>query len=173
MNHTIVGLDLDHGTVEVAEHWLHELVHRLGHPAGLIACTHLVHEPHPHVAVSLSATDPRQLADLPAGDAQATPGARRAAAEHRSRTAGRAIHYPGQEQLTGTLTVADVIRHSAIEQVVILGGAPATPGTVLHTLDYVRPQWREGRLTLVTRPAPGGSLAPFELQRSTPCCADH
>ena len=45
--------------------------------------------------------------------------------------------------------------------------------SVKDTLDYVRPMWKDGRLTLVTRPAPEESLAPFELKNSTPCCADH
>jgi hypothetical protein len=169
----IVGLDLNHPGIEVAEHWLHELVHRLGHPAGLIACTHLVYAPVPHVAVSLSfPVGPERDLPWPA-EAQDTDGARTVAAEHGARSAGRAVHYPGVESLTGSLTVAEVIERSAVERVVMLGGAEAAAGTVLHTLDYVRPMWKDGRLTLVTRPAPEGSLAPFELQHSTPCCADH
>jgi hypothetical protein len=106
-------------------------------------------------------------------EAQDNDGARLAAAEHEARSAGRAVHYPGVDLLTGSLTVAEVIERSAIERVVMLGGADAAPGTVLHTLGYVRPVWKDGRLTLVTRPAPEGSLAPFELENPTRCCADH
>ncbi|MGC9669281.1 hypothetical protein ACNTMW_22320 [Planosporangium sp. 12N6] len=176
----VAGLDLGHDSVEAAEHWLHELVHRLGHPAGLIACTHLVYEPHPHVAVSFAAPVPGSGAPLGTSGAQdpwppdavGTAGARRAAAEHTARTGGRAVHYPGVELLTGSLPVGEVIGRSAIERVVMLGGVEAAPETVLHTLDYVRPVWRDGRLTLVTRPAPEGTLAPFELRNPTPCCAD-
>jgi hypothetical protein len=167
----IVGLDLGHDTIEAAEHWLHELMHRLGHPAGLIACTHLVYAPVPHVAVSLSSPVGEDL--LWPTEAPDTDGARTAAAEHEARSAGRAVHYPGVEALTGSLTVAEVIERSTVERVVVLGGADVSPGTVLHTLDYVRPIWKDGRLTLVTRPAPEGSLIPFELQHPTPCCADH
>ncbi|GII24588.1 hypothetical protein [Planosporangium mesophilum] len=166
MNRTVVGLDLDHDSVEAAEHWLHELVQRLGRPAGLVACTHLVYEPHPHVALSLS-----QPVEVDGGPH--TAGARTAAARHEARSGGRAVYYPGVDALTGTLTVAEVIERSAVERVVMLGGAEAAPETVLHTLDYVRPTWTDGRLTLVTRPAPEGSLVPFELKYSTPCCADH
>ncbi|HEV7897986.1 MAG TPA: hypothetical protein VGP31_09105 [Planosporangium sp.] len=179
----VVGLDLDHDTVEAAEHWLHDLVNRLGHPAGLVACTHLVYEPHPHVAVSLSSPVGEEGAPLTAHTGTGAPsckrrdedhpGAKIAAAEHEARSAGRAVYYPGVELLTGTLTVGEVIERSAIERVVLLGGAEATPETVLHTLDYVRPVWTDGQLALVTRPAPEGCLAPFELKHSTPCCADH
>jgi hypothetical protein len=185
----VVGLDFDHDSVEAAEHWLHELVHRLGDPAGLIACTHLVYVPHPHVAVSLSFLS-EEGAPLTAYTRTGAPssgtgelrwppqapdsdGAKVAAAEHDARSAGRAVHYPGVEQLTGSLTVGEVIERSAIERVVMIGGADAAPETILRTLDYVRPMWKDGRLTLVTRPAPEGSLAPFELRHSTPCCADH
>jgi hypothetical protein len=168
----VVGLDRDDDTVEAAEHWLHELVRQLGQPAGLVACTHLVYEPHPHVAVSLLL--PALPGELPwPPEAQDSNGAKTAAAEHEARGAGRAVHYPGVDLLTGSLTVAEVIERSAIERVVMLGGAEAPPETILRTLDYVRPVWKDGRLTLVTRPAPEGSLAPFELRHSTPCCADH
>lgn len=185
----VAGLDLDHDSIEAAEHWLHDLVHRLGHPAGLIACTHLIYAPHPHVAVSISllgeegapltahagtgAPSSQTGEHLWPPAAQDNDGARLAAAEHEARSAGRAVHYPGVDLLTGSLTVAEVIERSAIEQVIMLGGADAAPETILHTLDYVRPMWKDGRLTLVTRPAPEESLAPFELKNSTPCCADH
>ncbi|NJC67165.1 hypothetical protein HC028_22070 [Planosporangium flavigriseum] len=166
-----MGLDSDHDSIPAAEHWLHELVHRLGHPADLIACTHLVYEPHPHVAVSLSSL-PDGVA-LPPEAQQHTEGARTAAAEHGARGAGRAVHYPGIDLLTGSLTVAEAIERSAIERIVMIGGADAPLDTVLHTLDYVRPMWKDGKLALVTRPGPEGSLVPFELQNPTPCCADH
>jgi hypothetical protein len=210
----VVGLDVGHGTVEVAEHWLHEIVRLLGHPAGLVACTHLVHEPHPHVALSLylppaapSAPAATSGSPLPAAlrlpaplaeegapphastvtgapssrtgedpwppEAEQGEGAARAAAEHEARIAGRALYYRGHELLTGSLTVAEVLSRTAIERVVMMGGAEAPPGTTLHTLDYVRPMWKDGRLTLVTRPAPAGALVPFELKNPTPCCADH
>jgi hypothetical protein len=100
-------------------------------------------------------------------------GARLAAAEHAERRGGRAMVYPGAERLTGSLTVGEALERSAIERVVTVTGEDASPETVLHTLDHVRPMWMDGRLTLVTRPAPAGSLTPFELRNPTPCCADH
>ena len=55
---TVVGFDLGHrGTVE-AEHWLPPVPG----PAGLIACTHLVHGPRPRVVVTVAGAD---LAGLP------------------------------------------------------------------------------------------------------------
>jgi hypothetical protein len=166
----VVGLDLDHDSVKAAEHWLHELVHGLGAPAGLVACTHLVYVPHPHVAVSLSSLP--DGAALPPG-AQDSDGAKTAAAEHATRSAGRAVHYPGVDLLTGSLTIGEMIERSAIEHVVVLGDADPAPDTILRTRDYVRPEWRDGRLTLVTQPGPEGSLVPFEFRNPTPCCADH
>uniref|UniRef100_UPI00403FFC13 hypothetical protein n=1 Tax=Streptomyces sp. SS7 TaxID=3108485 RepID=UPI00403FFC13 len=50
------------------------------------------------------------------------------------------------------------------------GPDPATP---VLTRDQVRPEWRDGLLTLALIPAAGGTLAPFEVPRPTPCCADH
>jgi hypothetical protein len=165
-------------------------LHRPAHPAGLVACTHLVYVPHPHVAVSLllpareegapphasavtGAPSSRGGEDPWPSEAEDGPGAEQAAAEHGARSAGRAVFYPGVELLTGSLTVGDVLSRTAIERVVMIGGAEATPDTILHTLDYVRPMWMDGRLTLVTRPAPEGALAPFELKNPMPCCAGH
>jgi hypothetical protein len=69
-----------------------------------------------------------------------------------------------------------VLRASAIERVVVLGlpdRPEAPPDTVLDTRAFVRPQWMDGRLTLVAMPTPDGHIAPFEVPNPTPCCADH
>lgn len=81
------------------------------------------------------------------------------------------VHYPGAEQLTGTLTVAELLAHSAIERIQVLagGGAPH-PDTRLNTQNHVRPEWRDG---MIAMPAAGGGLIPFEVPNPTPCCADH
>ncbi|WP_163506359.1 hypothetical protein [Fodinicola acaciae] len=113
---------------------------------GEIACTHLVRGDAPHVAVT--------IADEPVDG-------------------GRAVRFPGVEALTGTLTVADLLEKSAIDQVRVIGGAPATPETLVDTRDFVRPLWMDGVLTLVCTPAAGGRIAPFEVPNPTPCCADH
>ncbi|MGW4944627.1 hypothetical protein ACWEOZ_23900 [Actinoplanes sp. NPDC004185] len=96
-----------------------------------------------------------------------------AVAAHVARTSGRAVLYPGVERLVGTLSVAEVLALSAIERVEVLGGGAADPATLIDTGDYVRPQWRTGALTLLTSPAAGGRLVPFETRYPTPCCAAH
>lgn len=113
---------------------------------GEIVCTHLVRDGSPRVAVTMS--------DEPVDG-------------------GRAVRYPGVEALTGTLTVAELLATSAIDRVAVIGGASATPETLVDTRDFVRPQWTDGVLTLVCTPAPGGRIAPFEVPNPTPCCVDH
>ncbi|MFJ6199919.1 hypothetical protein [Micromonospora sp. NPDC092111] len=177
-----VGVSLGHRTDEEAEHWLHEVVRPLG-LRGLIACTHLVRQPYPHVAISLAGAGPDAV---PAGSGGAdsppwlptTPAELRAAAEHDTaehaalRT-GRAVLFPGVERLTGTMRVGEVLAASAIDEVVLLGGQPAGPGTLLLTRDFVCPQWRDAALTVIVTPAGPDRVAPFEVPSPTPCCADH
>jgi hypothetical protein len=62
---------------------------------------------------------------------------------------------------------------SAIDRVLVIGGPPVTPETPVRTRDFVRPEWRDGLLTLIVTPAAGGGVAPFEVPNPTPCCADH
>ncbi|MEU8614086.1 hypothetical protein AB0C29_39475 [Actinoplanes sp. NPDC048791] len=81
--------------------------------------------------------------------------------------------YPGVERLVGTLSVAEVLELSAIEKVEVLGGGAADPAALIDTGDFVRPQWQAGQLTLLTSPAAGGRLVPFETRYPTPCCAAH
>jgi hypothetical protein len=162
------GLSQGHGTTRQAEHWLHGLVL----PAGTVACTHFARVPYPHVAVSLAVQSPLP-ALLPPVPPEFKEAAAEAMAEHVSRHAGRAVIYPGVERLVGTLTVASIVEYSAIEQVIVLGGAAASPETFVDTRDFVRPEWRAGRLTLVAMPAGPGRIAPFEVPNPTPCCADH
>ncbi|MGS2617610.1 hypothetical protein ACVCAH_24260 [Micromonospora sp. LZ34] len=168
----ILGLSLGHRTVREAEHWLAGHVAPLGLP-DLVACTHLVATPYPHVALTVAAA-PDRLAGLPDSPPGLRAAARRAAGEHAARRSGRAVHYPGSDRMVGTLTVADLLAASAIERVVVLGGgAPPGPETPLHTRDFVRPQWRAGELVLVATPRSAGGVAPFEVPDPTPCCADH
>jgi hypothetical protein len=90
------------------------------------------------------------------------------------REGGRAVVFPGAESLTGIRTIGEVLANSAIERVVVLGGGGEPPAEQeLDTRDFVRPQWMDGRLTLVTQPARDGRLVPFESPTPTPCCADH
>jgi hypothetical protein len=43
---------------------------------------------------------------------------------------------------------------------------------VVDTRGFVRPEWRDGRLTLIAAPAGLGRIAPFEVPDPTLCCAD-
>jgi len=165
----ITGVSLGHADDAAAEHWLHDVVGVADLP-DLVACTHLVRTPRPHVAISLAAPD--GLPDLPATPADLVPAAELAAAEHRAGRSGRAVRYPGVDRLIGTLSVAELLESSAIEQVIMLGGAQPDEDTPLVTRDFVRPQWINGVLTLITTPVGPGRIGPFELPDPTPCCAD-
>ncbi|MEU6207760.1 hypothetical protein ABZ814_29735 [Micromonospora musae] len=167
----ILGLSLGHRTVREAEHWLAMHVTPLGLP-DLVACTHLVTAPYPHVALSVAAATDR-LTELPDTPLELREAAERAAAEHTARRSGRAVRYPGVDRMVGTLTVGEMLAGSAIERVVVLGSATAEPDLPLDTRDFVRPEWRNGELVLVAMPHHTGGLAPFEVPNPTPCCADH
>ena len=168
---TVLALDLGHTTVTDAEHWLAALL-----PVpGLVACTHLVHGQHARVVLTLAAPVPLDVAALPPAAQHPTvppDGAALAAAQaHATGVAGRAVLFPGVERLTGVLPVAELLAHSAIERVLVLGGTPVPePTALVDTRDFVRPQWMDGVLTLVATPAPGGRIAPFEVPHPTPCC---
>lgn len=169
----IIGRSRGDRTLPAAEHWVHDLVPAAGR-AGVIACTHLVQSPFPHVAISIEAIETTAGAAVEAvTSAEMAVAAEQAAAAHAARTGGRAVLYPGVEALVGTLTVAELLERSAIERVTVLGGEPATPDTPLHTRDFVRPQWMDGALTLVTTRVAGGGIAPFEVPNPTPCCGNH
>jgi hypothetical protein len=168
----ITGISLGHATTAEAEHWLSEFLREFGCPDDLVACTLFARTPRPHVAVSLAA------ARLPAGALPATlPGyavaAGQAAVAHAGRRAGRAVRYPGVDGLVGTLAVGELLARSAVEHVLLLGGAPPAPETLVDTRGFVRPEWRDGRLTLVAAPAGPGRVAPFEVPDPARCCADH
>ncbi|MCW2877980.1 MAG: hypothetical protein JWQ95_2080 [Sphaerisporangium sp.] len=197
----ILGLDAGSRTVTEAEHLLHQMVEVLGLPAGTVGCTHFVRTATgtPHVACSVAvgetagATSPRaqtrqaaiDLAALPDnvgavfGDSRTGPddlaeGAALAAVEHAAGSGGRLVVFPGHAELTGTLSVAELLARSAIDDVVVLAQAEEpSPDTPVTTNDHIRPQWRDGRVVLLTMPARGGYLMPAEVPNPTPCCADH
>ncbi|MGX6605125.1 hypothetical protein ACWKSP_23765 [Micromonosporaceae bacterium Da 78-11] len=116
-------------------------------PAPTLACTHLVRTPYPHVVVSTSGPTPDRF--------------------------GRAVVFPGSALLVGTLSVAEVLALSAIDRVDVLGGGPAEAEMRLDTGGFVRPHYAGESLVLVTTPAVGGVLVPFERPHPTPCCAAH
>lgn len=163
----VVGVSLGHRELSEADHWILSL-----NPAPVLACTHLVREPFPHVAVSLvdaSSSLSGVVETQPALQAAADLAADLAAV----RGSGRAVIFPGAENLVGTLRVADVLALSAIERIEVLGGEVAVPEVVLETYDFVRPQYRAGQLVLTAMPSAGGRLVPFERRNPTPCCAAH
>ncbi|HCT75782.1 MAG TPA: hypothetical protein DGT23_04150 [Micromonosporaceae bacterium] len=155
-----IGLSLGHLTVPEAEHWLHEFQGPI-----LMACTHLVRDPLPHVAISLELSSTVDLPEHAHERADARDW-------HESRSSGRAVIYPGGGRLTGELTVAELLEVSAIEQVKVLGEGFAAPETLVETRDFVRPQWMDGLLTLIATPAGVGHIAPFEIRNPVECCAD-
>ncbi|GAB3403987.1 hypothetical protein [Flindersiella endophytica] len=183
---TAIGLDPGATTVRDAEHVLHELLEGgLGGPRSeLVACTHLIRDGNPHVALSLAAMGEVDVAALPgefglagAGDrrgpATLADGAAAALAEQEARSGGRAVIYPGVETLTGSLPVWKLLAASAIEEVMVVGGPPCAPDTVVHTRDFVRPAWRLGKLVLATTPAADGGIAPFEIPNPGGCYCEH
>jgi hypothetical protein len=177
------GVDAGSRSLREADHLAHDLVRRLGLPAGSLACTHLVRTGTPHVAVSFATPDPVSLAELAGfgiatadrirGPAEWARGAAQARALLADRAGGRAVWFPGSAELTGEVTVADLLARTAIDRVDVLAGGPAAATDLVRTRDHVRPEWRDGALVLVTTPVAAGVLAPFEVPNPTPCCADH
>ncbi|MFC0039617.1 hypothetical protein [Actinomadura rayongensis] len=105
------------------------------------------------------------LEDRIVGPDEHRPGAVAARAAHRRE--GRAVRFPGQGLLRGTLTVEDALATGAVDRVEPLGG-PLAPGTPLVTHDFVRPVYRAGALVLEVTPATTGVI-PFELEHQDIC----
>ncbi|MGY5057403.1 hypothetical protein ACWDFR_25560 [Streptomyces sp. 900105755] len=189
---SVIGVDAGTATLREADHLIHRLLDQLALTDDVFACTHLIRTDErrgtavsltvPHAAVddvwrelltSLPAGTGLALAGRTHGPGDAVETARRAAAAPPA--SGRAVAYPGVAHLTGTVTVADLLDRTAVERLVVLGAPDAElpPTTEVMTQDHVRPEWRDGVLTLALVPAAGGLLAPFEVPNPTPCCADH
>ncbi|MBB4680847.1 hypothetical protein [Crossiella cryophila] len=161
---------MDRGSPDLAaaDHLARALVAEYALPATTTVCTHLIRTDTPHVALSFEVP-----ADFPGPvPSDDSPGATTAATEHRTRNSGRAVLFPGAADLTGTVPLTSVLS-TAITHLTVLGGAPPTPNATLHTRDHIRPEWREGNLTLTITPAGTNTYAPFEVPNPTPCCADH
>ncbi|MGI5453006.1 hypothetical protein ACQEWB_07490 [Streptomyces sp. CA-249302] len=204
---SVIGVDAGTVSLREADHLVHRLGDELGLPPGTVACTHLIRGgERPGTAVSFAFADsgPAEaawrrlvrpdgreagaavgdraygavLGDREHGPAAAVRAAALAAGEHAGRDAGRAVIYPGVEHLTGTVTLAELLALTAIDEVGVVGRQPTgdqgpDPATPVLTRGHVRPEWRGGRLRLALVPAAGDSLAPFEVPNPTPCCADH
>jgi hypothetical protein len=165
-----VGFDRGDTDVRAAEHWL---VQRLGEQRDrVVACTPLLRVPGPHVAFSVAVPSGVEV-DLPPVPDGLAASAALAREEHLTGQGGRAFAYPGRDACVGVLSVAELLERSAIDRVTVMGGAPATPDTLIETRDHVRPLWMAGQLTLVTLPHTGGRIAPFEMPEEIPCCTLH
>ena len=106
-------------------------------------------------------------------DSTALTGAWVAVAAAATRTSGRLVHFPGEDVLTGRLTVAEVLAGSAVDEVVVVGGSPHTRTTVVDTFDFVRPRLEAGRVRLLVQPGADGVVVPFEREHPHRCCEDH
>jgi hypothetical protein len=73
----------------------------------------------------------------------------------------------------GTLAAEELLRRSAVDRVRVLMAGAAAPDAPVVTRGHVRPVWDDGELVLLTQPAIGGTLVPFESPTPTACCADH
>ncbi|GIH23529.1 hypothetical protein Aph01nite_18390 [Acrocarpospora phusangensis] len=179
---TVLGVDAGSADVAAAEHLIQDLVTVLGPP--VLACTHFVRNGRPHVAVTL-VLEPAEVPDgygVAWGDSRTGPeelaaGAGQAVAEFEA-GGGRAVVFGGSAGLSGVVTVADLLGRSAIERVSVLASPyPAEPHAVLDTRGYLRPERRDGVLTLATTPGllPDGSigLVPFEILDPQACCGGH
>ncbi len=133
----------------------------------VLAATHFLPE-HAGVAVVLEQADGTLEVLGATGDAAET-----VAAQHRSRTSGRAFHFPGSVLLEEETTVGELLATTSVDLVQGLGGTDVDPATVLVTRGFVRPTFGDGRLRLLVRPAAGGRVACFEQPDPTPCCALH
>ena len=195
MSTVVVGLDVEHLDERQADHDLRDLVRALPPGTVQVAATHwaTIGE-RPHVALSaelvglpasvvvpllvarLGELAPRwslAVADGVLGD-HALGGAAAAARDaHVQRRSGRVVHFPGVAELVGTVTAQELLDRSAVERVRVLASGDAPPDVAVLTRDHVRPVWTDGELVLLTQPAVGGTLVPFESPSPTACCVDH
>ena len=161
---TVLALDQGWTTAAGAEHGLTALLRELG-VTPTLACTHVLPGTG-RVGVTVEA--PALPADLPGAPADAAG----LVAVHATRSSGRAFVFAGQAALTGTLPVRDLLARSAVDEVVLLGGAPAAGEALVDTCGFVRPVLADGRLRLVVRPGPGEALVPFEQRHQRVCGCD-
>jgi hypothetical protein len=107
------------------------------------------------------------------GPVELSTGATAAATEIAGCLGGRAVVYPGVDGLIGEITVQSLLAGAAINRIVVLAGQSEPAASDVPTRGHVRPEGRDGLLTLAVMPAPDGAFVPFEVPNPTPCCADH
>ncbi|MHA3704028.1 hypothetical protein ACXR2U_17810 [Jatrophihabitans sp. YIM 134969] len=106
-------------------------------------------------------------------DSDADDRARQAAAARAARTEGRAVWFPGHDDVGEEITVGDLLATTAIDVVQAMGGVDASDDVVVQTRGFLRPRFAAGRLVLHVQASRGGVLVPFEVPNPTPCCVDH
>lgn len=172
---TVLGVDAGHRDRSALERMILDVV-----PDPALLCTHPVRHVHAHHAGSVeldpATADAASEAFLAQGAAVAQdgevtgpdeygPGATLALAVHRRE--GRAVRFPNQNLLRGTLTLAEALATGAVDRIEPLGG-PLPPETLLATHDFVRPVYRAGDLILEVTPSTTGAI-PFELEHQHIC----
>jgi hypothetical protein len=106
---------------------------------------------------------PVLTADDPAGDDPASSPARTALREARTGTGGRAVRFPGSSQVSGRVSVAELLGATAVDAVVGVG-VPVTPADVVDTgSGFLRPQLEDARLVLLVERVVGGVFQPVEV----------
>jgi hypothetical protein len=175
----VVGIDAGHTSQDDCEQFALDVASRLAEVA--IVSIHVVREPEPHYAVAISADRSPSAGVLEAvgGDLAVIDrdeylvgdhaGARAAALALWLRAKGRVIRFPGQENLRGVMSLADVTALSAISHVICVGGEAPTQ-TKLVTHDFVRPSFQAGHLTLLVAPLDDDCLVPLEQPPVLPAC---
>jgi hypothetical protein len=105
------------------------------------------------------------------GRPEARAGAADAVARCKRRAEGRAIRFPGQDDIPGVTTVELLIARTAIDRVEALGSIIG-PGDVIETSGFVRPRFVSGELVLHVVPLTAGRFRPFEVEHPHRCCED-
>ncbi len=190
----VLAVDTGARTLAEAEHLVHGLEDTLGGalPPDHVVSTHLLRSPTSHFAVVLGwpASGPRPadvratlLAHVAglcaihdhvlATSAELGAAAALAAVEHRTRSSGRLVRYPGRTAVERCTTAREVVAQSCIDAVEGLAGTLVSPDSRLDLSGFARPAWREGRCTLLVQQGRDGMLLPFEVRDQQSCCADH
>lgn len=76
----------------------------------------------------------------------------------------RLFVFPGRSNLSGTLSVGDLVLISAIDEVRRLTGGLPSPDELIDTRDFVRPRLHDHRLVLTVQPGER-ALLPLEEPR--------
>ncbi|MEV5573851.1 hypothetical protein AB0L06_27745 [Spirillospora sp. NPDC052269] len=172
---TVLGVDAGHRDRAALERMILDAV-----PDPILLCTHPVRHGQAHHAASVelnSSTATKATEALLAQGAAVAKegqvtgpdeyilGAGEALTKHRRE--GRAVRFPNQDRLRGTLTLAEAEATGAVDRIDSLGG-PLPPETLLATHDFVRPTYRAGELVLEITPSTTGAI-PFELEHQHIC----